>query len=190
MSPKKKVAKKKVTSRKTSTSKSPVRKKTAARRGRPPKAASSPSAATAKKRVTRKKVSKKKTAPASTQSAAVSRRGRPVSVDVLQRKLTVAQDALAKEKARRIDARAKLSAALAEKKQLKSKLKEVATVLDRLDKEQKAAEKSAAQQLKMETARNDAIAKFLAKWEKNYLAAQTKKTGGRGKRRRGRPRKS
>ncbi|MES9869797.1 MAG: hypothetical protein ABW149_08900 [Sedimenticola sp.] len=113
-----------------------------------------------------------------------------MSVEVLQRKLSVAQDALAKEKARRIDARKKLVAAQDAKKKLQLKLKEATAILDRMEKERKAEEKLAAQQLKMETVRNEAIAKFLVKWEKKYLAAQAKKTGGRGKRGRGRPRKS
>lgn len=178
------------------TRKKVARKKTAARRGRPPKSATAN--AVTKKRVAKKKVAKKRVGrpPKSVEKSVqtTGRRGRPVSVDVLQRKLLAAQEALSAEKEKRkaqvASIKEKMDAAVAAKKELQGRLKEVSSELALMQHEAKRAEKAAAKKLKMEMDRNAAVAKFLSKWEKKYMEAESKSTGRRKKRGPGRPRRS
>ena len=175
----------------------PVKKKTVAKRSVSTVSKVQTKTKAVKKKLAKKKVAKKRAGRPPLQAEPVAkptpRRGRPVSVEVLQRKLARAEEMLGKEKEKRvkqIDAlKEKLAVTAAAKKELQQKLKTAVAELSRIHTEKKAADKLAAQQLKMEAARNEAVGKFLAKWEKSYLAAEKKKSGGK-RRRRGRPRKS
>ena len=146
------------------------RKKTVARKKR-----SAAKTATGKKVIARKKVSKKRVAAASTAPASPkggARKGRPVSVDVLQRKLAASVTALKAEKKKRqqLAKNAKLTArkAVTERRNLKKQITELKKNLSALLSEKKSAEKQAAQQQKMDIARNQAVGKFLERWEKNH----------------------
>ncbi len=116
------------------------------------------------------------------------RRGRPVSVEALRTRLTAAQDALKAEKARRRtqvqELKAKLAAATASKRELKAKLGEASDALARVREDERAA----VQREKMERAREEAVQKFVARWEEKYLASMARKRRSPAKRR-GRPRK-
>lgn len=131
-----------------------------------------------KKAVVRKKVSRKRaaatstspTSPASPQSG--PRKGRPVSVDVLQRKLADSLTALKTEKRKRQqlakNARQIARTAVMERRKLKNQIVELKENLSELQNEKKSAEKQAVRQQKMEIARNAAVGRFLERWEKNY----------------------
>jgi regulator of replication initiation timing len=137
---------------------------------------------------------KKKTAKKAVASAVpvtvdtTARRGRPVSVDVLQRKLVRTQDGLSKERTRRQEMKVKCDKLVAANRAYRAELKELRSRLSVIEAERSTAEKEALRQEKMEIARNEAIGRFLAKWEKEYLAKQDKGSGR--KRRRGRPKGS
>jgi|GEM_PF-5789534 len=146
------------------------RKKTVARKKR-----SAAKTATGKKVTTRKKVSKKRVAAASTSPASPkggTRKGRPVSVDVLQRKLAASVTALKAEKKKRqqLAKNAKLTTrkSVTERRNLKKQITELKKSLSALLNEKKSAEKQAAQQQKMDIARNQAVGKFMERWEKNH----------------------
>ena len=138
----------------------------------------------AKKKTVKKTVAR---AVPSTAGTAV-RRGRPVSVEALQRKLARALEGLQKERSRRQELKAKCDKLMETNRASKAELKELRTRLSSIEAERKAAEKAAHDQEKMEIARNEAMGKFLAKWEKDYLAKQARGSGR--KRRRGRPKGS
>ena len=151
-------------------------------------------ASTVKKGVTRKKVSKKRVAAVSTSPAFPRggvRKGRPVSVDVLQRKLADSLHALKTEKQKRqaLAKKAKQTAraAVTERRKLKIQIAALKQNLSDLQKEKKSAEKQAAQQRKLEIARNEAVGRFLERWEKEYQKKNAAPTGKK-KRRKRRPR--
>ena len=132
-----------------------------------------------------------------TETQTTARRGRPVSVEALQKKLDSAQAALQKEKDRRVTQVAglqqKLAAATANRKELQQKVTELSRSLATIEAEKKNAEREQQKVEKKEAAKQAALQKFLESWEKRYQAAETKKGTGRKKRGgkgRGRPRKS
>lgn len=185
-----KIAKKKVSRRGTAEAAETSKTGTAVpskRRGRPPKKASASTAADVKTR--RGRPPKNDPAPADGIESR-SRRGRPVSVEALKARYARTQEALKAEKAKRRkqsqEMKIKFAAAAAAKKKLKAELVEVKAALAKI----RENEKSAAEQAKMEFARDDAVKKFVTRWEKEYLASMTKKHRTRGRKRRGRPPKS
>lgn len=146
-----------------------------------------------KKSVARKKVSRKTVAAVSPSAAspkAGARKGRPVSVDVLQRKLADALTALKAEKRKRQElaknAKQTAKTAVMERKGLKSRIAELKQTLTQLQNEKKSNEKLAARQQKMEIARNEAVGKFLERWEKEYQKKNAAPAGRRKRRKRGR----
>ena len=180
--------KKKITRKKVS------KKKVAAkRRGRPPK-----NGAVTKTRATKKRVAKKAVSAATDVNSTVvtnttGRRGRPLTVESLQNKLSVTQAALASEKEKRktqvAALKQKLAAAVSVKGELQKQLREVSKTLSAIETERKAKEREQARVEKLEAARQAAIDTFLEKWEKKQQLAAGKKTV-RKKGRRGRPRKA
>ncbi len=173
---KKKAAKKKVSAR--------ARVKTVAE----PKA-KSVAKPKAKKTVVRKASAKQTASPDVSSGAPVERRrGRPVSVDLLRRKLEKAQKLARSEKERRRavagKARKAIAAHVARNKQMRTELAATKRELGRLDTEVKAAERAREQEQQIEMARETAVQTFLEGWEKDFL-----KKEATGKRRRGRPRR-
>ena len=156
-------------------------------RGRPPKKASTASAKTVAKR--RGRPAKKVPAPV-VDAADRPRRGRPVSVDALKARLARTRDALTAEKVKHrkqsLEMKQKLAEANAAKKKLKVQLDDAKAALVEVRK----SEKAAVEQAKMEQARDEAVGKFVAGWEKKYLASATKRRKTAGPKRRGRPPKS
>ncbi len=124
-----------------------------------------------KKTVVRKKVSKKRVAAASTSPASPKgsvRKGRPVSVDVLQRKLAASLTALKAEKKKRQQLTRNAKTAVIERRNLKKQITELKQNLSVLHNEKRSAEKQAARQQKMDIARNQAVGKFLERWERDH----------------------
>ena len=114
-------------------------------------------------------------------------------MEILKRKLTIAQLALKSEKEKRRnqarDATAKIKSLIAEKRELKKNLLAADKLLVAAETEKRSAEKEQIHREKMEAARNSAVSKFVVKWEKSYLASEAKsKRTTKGKR--GRPRTS
>lgn len=166
-----------------------VRKKRSAKGNGGPVVKASP----VKKVVTRKKVSKKRVAAVSTSPVSPGgglRKGRPVSVDVLQRKLADSLNALKKEKQKRQalakNARQTARTAVIERRKLKIQIAALKQNLSDLQNEKKSAEKQAAQQQKLEIARNEAVGRFLERWEKDYQKKNAAPTGKKKRRKRGR----
>lgn len=117
------------------------------------------------------------------------RRGRPVSVEALKRKLETLQSQFKHEKQKRREqlqhAQLKIAGLTAERRALRQELSQTKKRLQQIEAEQKRAARDAAQQQRIEVARNLAVAKFLQKWDKQ----QAKVLSGQ-KRKPGRPRKS
>ncbi len=152
-----------------------AKKKVVAKRGRPA------GVSTTKKVTTRKKVatksSGKSTKPAET--ASVGRRGRPVSAETVQRKLTAVQQQLNDEKAKRKvlaqSLRDQIKSAAQEKREFKVKLAAAGKQLRAIEEVQRADARALAKQEKLAAARAAAVDKFTEKWEKKFLAAEVKK---------------
>ena len=130
--------------------------------------------ATRKKVAVRKKVSKKRVTAASMTPASPKsrvRKGRPLSIEVLQHKLGAAMTALKSEKKKRQqlakDAKQTVRTAVIEKRKLKKQLTELKQNLSTLQNEKKSAEKQAVRQQKLDIARNQAVGKFLERWERD-----------------------
>ncbi|MEJ1335072.1 MAG: hypothetical protein RPU37_03395, partial [Candidatus Sedimenticola sp. (ex Thyasira tokunagai)] len=73
-----------------------------------------------------------------------------------------------------------------EKRNLKTALAEAKKTLDAIESTRRSAEKSAREAEKLQAAREAAVAKFLAKWEKSHQVKATKTT----RKKRGRPRRA
>lgn len=168
-------------------------KKTGVRKKRSAKGSGGPvvKASPVKKVVTRRKVSKKRVATASPSPVSPEggvRKGRPVSVEVLQRKLASSLEALKTEKQKRQalakNARQTARTAVIERRKLKLQITALKQELSGLQNEKKSAEKQAAQQQKLEIARNDAVGRFLERWEKEYQKKNTAPTGKKKRRKR------
>ncbi|MCW8890384.1 MAG: hypothetical protein OQL20_06985 [Sedimenticola sp.] len=117
------------------------------------------------------------------------RRGRPVSVDALKRKLETLQLQLSNEKQKRRDqlhnAQLKISTLTAERRALRQQLGQTKKRLQQIESEQKSLAREEALQRRIEEARNLAVAKFLQKWDRQQAKSLSAK-----KRKPGRPRKS
>ncbi len=146
----------------------PAKKATANRRGRP--------------------------AISSTEAGETQTRGRPVSLEVLQRRLTTAEETLKLEREKRKkqlqDSRLKLAESATAKKELLTQVRDLKKELVRIKSEKSEAERAGAQQAKMESARAAAVEKFVEKWNKKFLEMETGKKSGGKRRKRGRPRGS
>lgn len=148
----------------------PVKKTTAKRRGRPA-------------------ITDRKTAAVKTQQ-----RGRPISIEVLQRRLATAQETLKTEKEKRKklaqESKLKLAESIAAKKELQNQVRDLKKELVQIRSEKSKAERADAQKARMESARDAAVEKFVEKWTKKFLASEARKKSGRNSRKRGRPRGS
>jgi len=162
--------------KKTTAKKKAVRKKTVSRK--------QPVAAKASK-VSSAPRSRRKAASGSIAMSAGGRRGRPVSIEVLQRRLEASENALRqqKEKRRKLSQSSKqrLAVVLEAKGKLKAELAALKKTLSSMLAAQKAEEKAAQRRQKMEQERNTAIAGFVQRWEKKYLAKQSTVTGRKRK---------
>ncbi len=175
-----------------------VKKRAAVKkRGRPGKKAAAAKTVAVKKRgrpskkVPAKAALKRRGRPAKAQAARgkATSPGRPVSVETLQRKLVTAVDALKREKEKRRDqakkAKTQIAALMVQKKKLKKLQKQFAESKQgflKQDAIQRQVKKEAARAQKMQAAKEQAM----AKWEKQYLAAEAKKGKGRKRRKPGR----
>ena len=148
----------------------PAKKTTANRRGKPT-------------------ITKSATAAGETQQ-----RGRPVSLEVLQRRLATAEGTLKLEKEKRKkqlqDSRLKLAESITAKKELLTQVRDLKKELVRIKSERSEAERAGAQRAKMESARAAAVEKFVEKWNKKFLETEAGKKSGSKRRKRGRPRGS
>ncbi len=124
------------------------------------------------------------------------RRGRPVSIEVLKRKLAEAEQRAATERDKRraqvAEAREKAARAVAEKMALRSELAAVRRELTEVNRQWNAEKRAAARAARMEAAWEDALARFRVRWEKEYLAkeARSRRRGPGRPRKRGRPKGS
>ena len=176
----KKTAAKKTAAKKTAEK---AAKKTVGK-GRPPKKGA------VKKAPMRKTVPRKKTA-ANAESPAVAgetgsrKRGRPVSVDALRRKLDSAREAARRERDKRRDmsaaAKRKIAEHVARNKALRKELAEARGLLAKVEAQEKEAERIRSEAEKMERDRAEAVASFLARWEKDYAKKAGKEQAGRGR---------
>ncbi|MDF1529885.1 MAG: hypothetical protein P1R74_12235 [Sedimenticola sp.] len=120
------------------------------------------------------------------------RRGRPVSVAVMKRKLELLQTRVQSEKLKRkqqlSNAQLKINTLLEEKRVLRNELKLFKARLQQMESEQKRAAKHELNKRRLEEARKLAVERFLTKWDKNHQVGTTQ--SGRKKRKQGRPRKS
>jgi hypothetical protein len=141
---------------------------------------------TGKVRAPRKKTTSASAMPTADVEAGPRRRGRPVSVDALKRKLDIAREAVRRERNKRRDMSAatkrKIAEHVARNKALRSELAEVRRVLSDVEAKEKAAEKERSATEAMDRAREAAVAKFTERWEQDYL-----KRIGKRKAKRGRP---
>lgn len=120
------------------------------------------------------------------------RRGRPVSVAVMKRKLELLQTQVESEKLKRkqqlCNAQLKINTLLEEKRALRNELKLFKARLQQIESEQKRVARDELNKRRIEEARNLAVERFLTKWDKNHQVGTT--LSGRKKRKPGRPRKS
>ena len=124
------------------------------------------------------------------------RRGRPVSIEVLKRRLAEAEQRAIIERDKRraqvSEARDKAARAVAEKMEMRGELAAVRRELAKLTRQWKAEKREAERVAKMAAAWEDALAKFRMRWEKEYLIkeARSRRRGPGRPKKRGRPKGS
>jgi hypothetical protein len=141
-----------------------------------------------KNRVNKKRASTKQepVAPANP-----SRRGRPPSVDVLQRKLARVSESLARKRQVNSELREKIAADAQLKRKLKSELNTLKAELDGIKSAQERARQGELERRRMQEAQDAAVEKFVSQWQKKYLARTAASKAVRRKgRKRGRPKTS
>jgi len=134
--------------------------------------------------------------PSFEEESKAPRRGRPVSLDVLKRKLAEAEQRAVAERDKRrtqvADARDKAARAVAEKMVMRSELAEVRRELAAVTKQWAAERKEATRAAKKAAAWDVALEKFRRRWEKEYQEkeARARKRGPGRPKKRGRPKGS
>lgn len=108
-------------------------------------------------------------------------------MEVIRRRLEKAEQTLRQEREKRRQSvavsRARIAALQEEKKRLKTELATARRALAEMLTAKKEEERAARRKLKMEQARDEAVASFVQRWEKKYLAKQASTTGKRRRKR-------
>ncbi len=124
------------------------------------------------------------------------RRGRPISIEVLKRKLAEAEQRAVIERDKRrtqvAQARDKAARAVAEKMVMRGELAEIRRELAAITRQWAAEKKEAARAAKKEAAWEIALERFRRRWDKEYQEkeARAHKRGPGRPRKRGRPKGS
>jgi hypothetical protein len=109
-------------------------------------------------------------------------------VDALRRKLEAAREMAHREREKRREvsaaARDRIAEHVARNKVLRRELVETRRALAQQDAGEKEAERERAEAEKMERAREAAVAKFVERWDRDYLKKAGKKQAKRGRPRR------